>query len=161
AGAREALRAGVGWLGHDLGLYADLTVGENLELFAGLSGQPTRAWARADADPLGVIALEGRRVRELSRGQRQRVALARVLLGEPRVILLDEPTTGLDVRATARLSTLIAELSLSGRCVVVVTHDQEFVKTLRSSSARVVEWTMHAGVLAREVADHEPSDLSV
>ena len=120
------LRRRVGWLGHELGLYPDLSALENVALHAelrGLDGQ--KAWAEG-APALGVDAVKSRRVRELSRGQRQRVALVRALVGRPAVLLLDEPSTGLDAAATELLASVLGTLRDAGVVVVLVTHDAPF-----------------------------------
>ncbi|MCS7247532.1 MAG: ATP-binding cassette domain-containing protein [Anaerolineales bacterium] len=79
---------------------------------------------------LGLAELVQRYPRELSVGERQRVALGSILITEPRVLLLDEPTRGLDERAKARLGELLRALKTKGMAVLVVTHDVEFVLNL-------------------------------
>jgi heme exporter protein A len=121
-----SLRRRVGWLGHELGLYPDLTAFENVALHAELRGLSSQsAWAEG-AKALGIDAVRSRRVRELSRGQRQRVALVRALVGRPAVLLLDEPSTGLDASATDLLLSVLGTLRDEGLVVVVVTHDAPF-----------------------------------
>lgn len=134
-----SLRQVVGWLGHDLGLYADLDAFQNLALHARLRGlDPEGAWSEA-AEALGVGALRGRRVREMSRGQRQRVALARTLLGDPPVLLLDEPSTGLDTAAVESLGALLRTLQARGRIVVAVTHDAAFARAVGGRAWRMAD----------------------
>ncbi len=136
------LRDSVGWLGHDLGLYGDLDVFANVALHASLRGlAPQASWNMVAAE-LEVEALRDRRARELSRGQRQRVALARTLLGSPAVLLLDEPSTGLDARSTERLAGIVCRVRAQGTIVAVVTHDPAFADALEP-----VRWVMRDGKL--------------
>ncbi len=123
---RLAVRARLGWLGHDSLCYPDLTGRQNIELAATLRGRSASdAFARvAERFELGAFA--DRPVRTYSRGQRQRVALARALVHEPTLLLLDEPTTGLDEAATRRLAAVVAEEAARGATVVLVTHDRAF-----------------------------------
>jgi heme exporter protein A len=124
--SRAAVRASLGWLGHDSLSYGDLSGRENVELAARLHGcDPAKAFVDASAR-FDLAAFAERPMRTYSRGQRQRVALARALVHQPRLILLDEPTAGLDARSTQRLSVVVREEATRGAVVVVVTHDAEF-----------------------------------
>jgi energy-coupling factor transport system ATP-binding protein len=76
---------------------------------------------------LGLAGMEGRYPRDLSAGERQRAALAAVLVGDPELILLDEPTRGLDYAQKAALGSFLSAQKARGRTVVVVTHDVELV----------------------------------
>ena len=105
---RSELRARIGVLGHDLFLYPELTARENLAFFAGLYGLPNPdAAARAALERAGLSDRGDDPVSSFSRGMRQRVALERALIHGPRLVLLDEPFTGLD---EASASALIARL---------------------------------------------------
>jgi heme ABC exporter ATP-binding subunit CcmA len=124
------LRARIGVLGHDLSIYPELSAAENLAFFA-------RAYAVADIDravasALQRAGLDGRDdpVGQFSRGMRQRLALERALLHEPRLVLLDEPFTGLDDAATAALRARLADLRGAGCIVLLATHDLETVDGL-------------------------------
>jgi heme exporter protein A len=117
-------RRGVGLVGHATFLAPTLTTRENLWLAARLYGlaQPAERAARALAEQ----ELEGvaeRRAGALSRGLAQRAAIARALLHDPPLVLLDEPWTGLDARSAARLSARLEAEKRAGRTLVVVTHD--------------------------------------
>jgi heme ABC exporter ATP-binding subunit CcmA len=124
-----ALRRSIGVLGHDLFLYPELTALENLEFFAALYG--VRAPRAAASDALRQAGLSDRGddpVSSFSRGMRQRVALERALIHRPRLLLLDEPFTGLDDASTDALATRLAALRTSGAIVVVATHDLDLAE---------------------------------
>ena len=98
---------------------------------------------RQDAEPAGAIldalglgAVAGRYPRDLSSGERQRAALAAVLAGRPSLVLLDEPTRGMDAEARAALIALVAGLREGGAAVVLATHDTALTAALAD---RVVE----------------------
>jgi heme exporter protein A len=121
----ERLRGTIGVLAHAPMVYPDLTGTESLELAAALSGVPgAGARIRTLRERFEIGAFADRPTRTCSRGQLQRIALARALLPEPRLLLLDEPSTGLDARATERLVEAVAAETKRGAIVVLVTHDQ-------------------------------------
>ncbi len=88
-------------------------------------GSKERSVAKSNMERLGITDLSKRCYRELSGGQQQRVLLARALCATSKVLLLDEPVTGLDPMATADLYSLIEELNKSGITVVMISHDIE------------------------------------
>jgi ABC-type multidrug transport system ATPase subunit len=119
-----AVRSGIGVLGHDLFLYPELTAFENLAFFAGLYAiADAPAAARAALTQAGLADRADDPISSLSRGMRQRVALERALIQQPRLVLLDEPFTGLDDRSTAALTARLAGLRQAGAIVIVATHD--------------------------------------
>jgi heme ABC exporter ATP-binding subunit CcmA len=127
-------RAAVGYLGHDLGLYDDLTPREQLAFAAELRGAPLPSAVRA---LLGLAAFEDRPLGACSRGQRQRVALAQALLGDAVVVLLDEPTTGLDAATTSGLAELLRARASAGALVVLSTHEPSFIEATGATTIDV------------------------
>jgi heme exporter protein A len=126
-----ALRARIGVLGHDLFLYPELTARENLEFFAGLHAMPDVATAAAEAlDRAGLGTRGDEPVSTFSRGMRQRVALERALIHQPRLLLLDEPFTGLDDASASALVGRLRELRQAGAILIVATHDLELADQL-------------------------------
>jgi heme exporter protein A len=118
------VRRAIGLLSHQSHLYDDLTAAENLTFAARLYGLPDPArGARAALDVLGLAARADEPVRRLSRGMVQRVAIARSLLHQPRLLLLDEPFTGLDPASAAQVATLFAAQRNGGRTLILVTHE--------------------------------------
>jgi heme ABC exporter ATP-binding subunit CcmA len=129
--AEGALRAHIGVLGHDLFLYPELTARENLAFFAALYGlRDANAAARAALDRAALGDRADDIVSSFSRGMRQRVALERALIHRPRLVLLDEPFTGLDDASTVALVTRLRGLREEGAIVVLATHDLDLAEGL-------------------------------
>ena len=129
--AGTALRARIGVLGHDLYLYPELSAAENLTFFGRLYGVPDIT--RAVAASLRMAALSDRAddpVGSFSRGMRQRLALERALLHAPRLLLLDEPFTGLDEGSSIALRERLVAAREGGAIVLVTTHDLEAVEAI-------------------------------
>ena len=124
AGGRAERRRQVGLIGHATFLYPALTARENLVLAARLHDLADPG-ARADAllDELELSDVAHRRTAGFSRGMAQRLAIARALVHEPPVLLLDEPFTGLDPRAAARLAERLARVRAGQTTSLLVTHD--------------------------------------
>jgi len=134
----EGGRRSIGWIGHQSQLYGHLTVVENLRFWGTLYDVAPPDLARRQAELLARLGLEaraGQQVRTLSRGETQRAAIARALIHDPPVLLLDEPFTGLDRLAAEELGRLLGELAARGRATVLVTHDVEEGTELASEVA--------------------------
>jgi heme exporter protein A len=129
--AGAAVRGRIGLLGHELFLYPELTARENLLFFARLYDLP-QAEAVVEAS-LGQANLTDRaddRVGSFSRGMRQRLALERALVHTPRLLLLDEPFTGLDQASATALVARLRGLQAHGTLVIVATHDLDVAEGL-------------------------------
>jgi heme exporter protein A len=129
----NAARPLVGYVAHGPLTYPGLTALENLRLYAALYGVADERVGPA----LARVGLEGRgrdTVAEFSRGMAQRLALARALLHGPALLLLDEPTAGLDSEGQAVLRDVLAE---GGRTVIVSTHEPEWFAGLATASVRI------------------------
>ena len=145
-GPRSALRPGpVGMVFQGPSLLPPLTVLENVALPAVLAGTPDREArdeARLALETLGLSELADKLPEEISGGQAQRVAVARALVGEPRLLLADEPTGQLDhASATVLIATLLATAARTGAALVVATHDPAVAGQLHE------RWEVHSGRL--------------
>lgn len=141
-----AIRRAVGLISHQTLLYDDLTAAENLRFAAGLYGLPDpEAVARAALERVRLADRGDEPLRRLSRGMVQRVAIARALLHRPRVLLLDEPFTGLDSPSVARVREVVAEQRDGGAATVLVTHNPAEAWDLATQVTVMVQgrWVLH------------------
>jgi heme ABC exporter ATP-binding subunit CcmA len=135
-------RARIGYMSHAPMLYDELSAVENLRYFAGLYRScacltPAEALASVGLDP----ALT-RPVGQYSQGMRQRTSLARVLLPQPRLLLLDEPFSNMDAGSAGKMVALLSGLRAAGRTIVLTTHQRTLAEPLADYLL-----TMEAGVL--------------
>ena len=115
----------LGYLSDFFGLYEGLTAEQGLEFAAmarGLQGPTVQVRVQQVAHDLGLSQLLGRKPKELSRGQRQRLAIGQAIVHQPRVLLLDEPASGLDPDARDQLAQLFRQLQAQGMTLVVSSH---------------------------------------
>ncbi|UGB38305.1 ATP-binding cassette domain-containing protein [Frateuria soli] len=146
------VRRHLGVLPDARGLYKRLTARENIDYFAHLQGLPddevrTRRDALIEALDMGDIA--DRRTEGFSQGQRVKTAIARALVHDPRNVILDEPTNGLDVMATRALRQFMSKLKAEGRCVLFSSHIMQEVAALCDRIVVIA----HGRVVADETPD--------
>jgi ABC-type multidrug transport system ATPase subunit len=132
-----ALRRRLGLLAHELFLYPELSARQNLTFFAELYGLDPRTVVDAALARAGLAERADDEVSGFSRGMRQRLALERALLHDPRLVLFDEPFTGLDDRASSVVSDRLRGLASAGAIVVVATHDLDLADGLVTRIALV------------------------
>jgi putative ABC transport system ATP-binding protein len=146
----------IGFVFQSFHLLPRMTVLQNVMqplVYRGIPGSERRARAERALANVGLADRMGHRPNELSGGQRQRVAVARALVGEPSILLADEPTGNLDSRTSSEIMALFDALHTQGQTVVVVTHEPNIAahchRTIRFSDGRIVEDTR------RERAGHD------
>jgi ABC-2 type transport system ATP-binding protein len=134
----RAVRAAMGWMPDTFGTYDTLAVREALQFAAAAYGLPTNRGAERVAELLDVVHLSeyaDRPVHVLSRGQKQRLGLARAIIHDPEVLLLDEPAAGLDPRSRVELRLLLRDWAKAGKAVLVSSH---VLAELEQTADRVV-----------------------
>jgi ABC-type multidrug transport system ATPase subunit len=135
ATARSAALRHVGYAPEAADLPAHLGVGELGALVAALKGVPRPPPALAER--LGVAPLLSKRIGALSLGQRRRAGLLFALTGDPDLLVLDEPTNGLDAESAAMLADLLDERTAAGRSAVVATHDRPFIDRVAAAAVEI------------------------
>ncbi|WP_437202637.1 ABC transporter ATP-binding protein [Planctomicrobium sp. SH664] len=121
----KAIRKRIGYMPDHFSMYRQMTVFEYLDFFAAAYGFNLAARNRIVADVLSLTDMDGRKgdlIQGLSRGMQQRVSLARVLVNDPDLLLLDEPASGLDPRARIELMEILRELRRMGKTVFISSH---------------------------------------
>jgi len=151
---RLAAQRRLGVFPHAQGLYARLTAREHILYFGrmhGLSGDVLRRRADELVAALGMEDIADRKTEGFSQGQRVKVALARSLVHDPRNVVLDEPTNGLDVAASRQVRTLLRQLREQGRCILFSSHVMQEVSALCDRVVVIARGTV--------VAEGTPDDL--
>lgn len=135
-----ALRGRIGMLGHDLYLYPELSAAENLRFFARIYGVPDveRRVARG-LEMANLVERADDAVSGYSRGMRQRLAVERALIHEPRLMLLDEPFTGLDEASRHTLRERLRVARAAGTIIILTTHDIAAIENLTDVSVTLVD----------------------
>lgn len=132
----------IGYAAHDSSLYGQLSIAENLKFFGSLLRINPKRVAE-DIETWGLDSLQNRRPLELSRGQLAKVGLARALLGDPLILVLDEPTAFLDSQSVATLIEIINNRSPS-QFTVIATHD---IDRIGSTAQRAICLTQNSTLL--------------
>ena len=133
AGDASLARRRMGLLGHNSFLYDELTAEENLLFYASLYGVPdARRACQETLESVGLTPFARELTRNFSRGMKQRLTIGRLFLHGPDLLLLDEPFTGLDDKASALLETLLQQTHRQGKTIVLCTHQLEFALKLAS-----------------------------
>ena len=133
----EETRRRIGFLSHNTFVYRDLSPLENLKFFCRLYGVSDSEERLLDLlKRVDLVQRANEPVRAFSRGLQQRVGIARALLHDPSLILLDEPYTGLDARAAQTLNDILDEAARSGKTIILTTHDIQ--QGLRAATRAVI-----------------------
>lgn len=117
----------IGYLPENISFYEQMTMQAHLEYFAALKGV-AKSRVEELMLALGLAHVRGNRMNQCSKGQRQRLGLAQALLAEPRVMILDEPTVGLDPQASSWMYAELAQLRTQGCTVIVCTHELSLIE---------------------------------
>jgi ABC-type multidrug transport system ATPase subunit len=131
---RSAVLKNIGYVPHASMLYDEMTALENLRYFATLFGISEGANLSAMIERVGLDPKLERRVGDYSQGMRQRLSLARALLHDPGILLLDEPFSNLDVAGAREIAALLAKLRDTGKTILVVTHQAAHLESIADES---------------------------
>ncbi len=159
AGASD-LWAKVGHLVETPAAYPELSVMENLRLMARLKHLPVSA-AHEAMDQLGLLPYAGRRARDLSLGNQQRLGLAKALLGRPQLLILDEPANGLDPAGVTEVRQLLKTLAAEGTTILLSSHILAEVAKLATRIGIIHEGRMVSEIAAGDVPKHVRRTLKV
>ncbi len=144
-------RRSLGYISHFLFLYGELTGMENLEFYARLYGlRIGRPAIEESLERMGLFAFRHQAVRTYSRGMKQRLAIARALIHEPEIVLLDEPFTGLDQHASAILQDLLLALREAGKTVLMISHDLDRAVELADRVVVMIRGKIRESLSTRE-----------
>jgi len=160
-GETSAARAHLGVLPHASGLYDNLSARENVMYFGALHGMSRSRLLQRTTELGRLLAMESfldRRVKGFSQGQRIKVALARALVHDPRNVILDEPTNGLDVMAIRSFREMLVTLKAQGRCILFSSHVMQEVATLCDRVVVVGHGRVLAADTPRALREHSAKE---
>jgi len=146
----------VGYMAHASMLYEELNSMENLRYFGGLRGVTGATQLQDLLRRVGLDPNLGRRVGDYSQGMRQRLSLARAVVHDPAVLLLDEPFSNLDAASAQDLARLLGEMRSAGKCVLVVTHQPRLLEDVADESLLLAQGRIAARGLGINAAAVQP-----
>ena len=144
----SSVRSQVGYLAHTPGLYDDLTARENLRFAADMLGLPYSA-VESSLERVGLMHVARDRVRGFSAGMQRRLALARLMMRNPRVLLLDEPYSNLDAEGIELMNSIFAAVVRSGGAALVALHELAPAKGMLDRTLTLVNGRIETGVADR------------
>lgn len=150
----ERSRGHVGYLSSDLNVYGRFTPRELLRLFGELQGVPAETAERRGVHLLRSLSLEDFadvKMEGFSSGQKQKVSIARALLHDPKVVIFDEPTTGLDVLTAKTVLDMLRMLRSEGHTVIVSTHVMPMVEEMCDRVGIIFDGELHGDAPPREI----------
>jgi len=146
-GESELARQKIGVVFHEPMVYEELTPFENLKYYSHLyHNQKSYVSIRAALEKVGLAPFEDKKVAIFSRGMKQRLAIARAIIHEPEILLLDEPYTALDDLGCSMLNEIVHQFAEQGGCVVITSHD---LTRLESSATRYI--ILDGGKIQKEI----------
>ena len=159
----QAIRERIGFLSSDTGIYGRLTAREMMRYFGQLCGMPREAIERRVEEisaRFGMKEFLDSRCERLSSGQRQKISIGRTIIHDPPVLILDEPTAGLDVLAAAEIVRFIRQARSEGRCILLSTHIMREAEKLCDRIAILHEGRIQAcGTLEQLYQTMQTTDL--
>ena len=143
----------IGYMAHPSLLYDEMSAMENLRYFAGLYGISDDGHCATVIASVKLDPVLARPVAQYSQGMRQRLSLARAILNDPKILLLDEPFSNVDVHSARAMADLLAKMRDSGKSVFVVTHQASLLEKL----ANEFVW-MEAGQITHRTSTFQPAE---
>jgi len=162
SGDLKTVRPQLGYMAHASMLYDELSGRENLAYFAALYGIRVQATGDRAMRTVGLDPELDRRVGQYSQGMRQRLSLARAILNDPRILLLDEPFSNVDIGSARDMTRLLGSMRDSGKTIFLVTHQPALLEgvadeSVYMSAGRIVERVQHrASSATLQAAEAQP-----
>ena len=136
----------IGYMAHPSMLYDELSARENLHYFAALYGISKEDKCASLIQTVGLDPALSRPVGQYSQGMRQRLSLARALIHDPKILLLDEPFSNVDVRSAREIASLLGQLRDSGKTLLVITHQSDLLAEVANDQV----WMERGRIVTRE-----------